>query len=109
MAFTIKDWNIKEMTGYEPVTTFFTDFSIADAFGVSAIKDTYKRAFDAWKTNLKFVTELSMVLNWKGWQHHGEGNEKYSKLYFSLWEKHHNWCMRNLTDDDLTYYFNTTD
>ena len=24
--------------------TFFMDFSIADAFGVNAVKDTYKRA-----------------------------------------------------------------
>ena len=40
----IKTWNIEEMTGYTPKTTFYEDFSIADAFGISAIKDTYRRA-----------------------------------------------------------------
>ena len=30
-------------------TTFWQDFSIADAFGVAAIKDTFKRAFAEWK------------------------------------------------------------
>ena len=26
--FTIIDWNIEEMTGYKPMTTFYRDFSI---------------------------------------------------------------------------------
>ena len=30
---TIKTWNIEELTGYKPFTTFYEDFSIADAFG----------------------------------------------------------------------------
>ncbi len=33
------------MMGYEQKTTFWMDFSIADKFGIAAIKDTYKRAF----------------------------------------------------------------
>ena len=35
--------------GYNTLTTFWDDFSIADSFGISAIKDTYKRAFEEWK------------------------------------------------------------
>lgn len=108
-GLVIKDWNIQEMTGYEPQTTFFTDFSIADMFGLEAIKDTYARAFKYWKDDVKFVTELSMVLNWKGWQHHGEGNKKYSEWYFAKWEELHDWCLSNLKGDDLTYYLRTTD
>lgn len=30
------------VNGYETKTTFWEDFSIADVFGVSAVKDTYK-------------------------------------------------------------------
>jgi len=37
---------IFEMIGYEPKTTFWTDFSIADMFGVEGVKDTYNRAKD---------------------------------------------------------------
>ena len=29
-----------EMNGYEAKTTFWTDFSIADMFGVEGVKDT---------------------------------------------------------------------
>lgn len=34
-------------------TTFWSDFSIADAFGVNAVKDTYKRAFKEWKDDYR--------------------------------------------------------
>lgn len=35
---------IFEMIGYEPKTTFWSDFSIADMFGADGVKDTYNRA-----------------------------------------------------------------
>lgn len=54
--------------GYQPKTTFWMDFSIADKFGIAAIKDTYDRAFKEWKTNHVYLTELVMVLNHKIWQ-----------------------------------------
>ena len=43
----VKTWNIEQMTGYKPQTTFYEDFSIADMFGINAIKDTYKRGLEA--------------------------------------------------------------
>ena len=55
--------------GYELQTTFWEDFSIADRFGLSAIKDTFKRAFEGWKDNYKYLTELILVLNHKIWQY----------------------------------------
>ena len=61
-------WNIEEMTGYHPLTTFWQDFSIADSFGMDAVKDTYQRAFSEWRTDYTYLTELVMVLNWKIWQ-----------------------------------------
>ena len=39
--------------GYELQTTFWNDFSIADRFGLSAIQDTFNRAFKEWKENVK--------------------------------------------------------
>lgn len=42
---------IFEMNGYEPKTTFWTDFSIADMFGAEGIKDTYNRAKEDWQDN----------------------------------------------------------
>lgn len=94
-TLTIKDWNIEAMCGYKPITTFYTDFSIADKFGIDAIKDTYARAFKHWRMDYKYVTELVMVLNWKGWEHY-EVNRKYSEIYFELYERLQNWCYDHL-------------
>lgn len=32
--------------GYELQTTFWIDFTVADLFGLSAIQDTFNRAFE---------------------------------------------------------------
>lgn len=104
----IKTWNIENMTGYKPITTFYEDFSIADAFGVDAIKDTYKRSFKDWKGNYKYLTELVMVLNWKIWEHY-QHNDDYAKLYDKLWKEADEYAVNNLKDDELSYFYETTD
>lgn len=93
---------------YETKTTFWTDFSIADRFGATAVKDTYKRAFDEWKTNAMYLTELVMVLNHKIWQWY-QRDEKLARIYDQLWRKTHAYACKNLKGADLSYYFNTTD
>jgi hypothetical protein len=50
---TFKEF-MKEV-GYDLMTTFWEDFSIADKYGVPGIKDTYKRAFNEWKGNYKNI------------------------------------------------------
>lgn len=104
----IEDWTIEEMTGYKPITTFYTDFSIADKLGVDAIKDTYKRVFQEWKYDYKYITELVMVLNWKLWRWYGK-NDELSMLYDSLWKATDGWCIDNLKGKELEYYYKTTD
>ena len=108
MALTFKDWNIKEMTGYTPITSFYRDFSIADRFGISAIKDTFDRAFNAWHKNYKYLTELVMVLNWKCWEHYEHDNRK-SELYCELYERTKDFAFDNLEGDELSYFIRTTD
>lgn len=105
---TVKTWNIEAMTGYKPITTFYEDFSIADWFGVDAIRDTFKNAFESWKGDYKFLTELVMALNWKIWEHY-ETNEKYAKLYNELWEKADLYATSHLKGEELAYFYRTTD
>jgi len=105
---TIKNWNIEAMTGYKPQTTFYTDFSIADAFGVGAITDTYNRAFENWKNNVVYLTELVMALNWKIFEHY-ESNPTYARVYDKLWRKADSYAVKNLKGDDLKYFYKTTD
>lgn len=94
--------------GYEPKTTFWQDFSIADCFGVNAIKETYKRAFKEWKGNYVYLTELVLVLNHKIWFWY-ETNNVYAELYNELWEKTHDYALDNLKGEEFQYYFITTD
>jgi hypothetical protein len=108
MELTYKDWNIEALYGYKPITTFYMDFSIADHYGVAAIKDTYKRAMEAWKEDYKYLTELVMVLNWKIWEHHGH-NDKYAKLYNDLWGKADLYAQEHLKGAELSYFYRTTD
>ncbi len=96
------------INGYETITSFWSDFTIADRFGVGAIKDTYKRAFNEWKDNYKYLTELVMVLNWKIWQFH-EKNNQYAEVYNKLWEEADAYACNNLKGDEAAYFFWTTD
>ena len=104
----IKTWNIEALTGYKPFTTFYEDFSIADAFGVLAIKSTYRHAFQSWKSDYKYITEFIMVLNWKIHEHYGL-NDDYAEVYDELWRATDEWAMDNLKGEALQYYLTTTD
>lgn len=95
--------------GYETKTTFYQDFTIADMFGVDAVKDTYNRAFNEWKSNIEYITEFVLTLNHKIWEHHLKNNADLMATYDTLWRQADEWCMNNLTDEDLTYYLKTTD
>lgn len=90
-------------------TTFQMDFTIADRFGINAIKDTYNRAFNEWKTDYKYLTALIMVLNHKIWEHYEKNNDEYARLYDQLWRETDTYAMEHLEDDELQYYLNITD
>lgn len=94
--------------GYETITTFYEDFTIADRFGVAAIKDTFNRAFNEWKNNYKYLTELVMVLNWKIWEHY-EKNKEYAEVYNKLWEKADGYACENLHGEEAEYFYRVTD
>ena len=95
--------------GYTPITTFWEDFSIADGFGISSIKDTYTRAFNEWKGYYKYLTELAMVLNHKSWEHYDYDNIQISETYVELFRKVHEYALNTLKGDELQYYLSTTD
>ena len=95
--------------GYELTTTFWQDFSIADRFGVQAIRDTFNRAFEEWKTNYVYLTELVIVLNWKIWVwYQKNGNCEQSWLYNELWEKADEYAMENLKGEELDFFIRVT-
>lgn len=102
-------WNIEEETGYVPKTTFYMDFSIADSYGINAVKDTYRRVFSDWRSDVVYLTELVMVLNWKSWEHHSKGNESLVALYSELYYACREYALDNLSSEELRYFLSVTD
>ena len=101
-------WNVESETGYKPMTTFWQDFSIADAFGNAAVADTFKRAFNEWKGNYKYLTELVMVLNHNIAQWY-EKNMPLAKLYNDAWTIADSYAVNNLKGNELNYFYDVTD
>lgn len=94
---------------YEYKTTFWNDFTIADKFGLNAIQDTFNRAFNEWKTDYVYLTDLVMVLNHKLWEHYEAGNNDFAVLYDKLWKEADEYACKNLKDEEAEYYFRVTD
>lgn len=105
---TLNRDTVEAQTGYRPFTTFFDDFSIADNFGLDAIKDTYNKAFNEWKNDYKYLTEFVMVLNWKIWQHY-KSKASYAALYTKLYDEAKGYALENLKDEELQYFYRVTD
>ena len=99
---------VEEETGYKPFTTFWQDFTIADAFGEKAIQDTFNRAFKEWRTNYKYLTEFVMVLNHKAGYYHPT-NDAFCRLYCDLYNEADSWACDNLKGEELSYYLQTLD
>lgn len=104
----LNDWNIFDLTGYEPKTTFYTDLSIADRYGKNAVIDTYNRVMKYWSEDVVFITEFCMALNWKIWEHY-DAKSPLVETYDTLWRKCEDWCFKHLKGEDLEYFIRTTD
>lgn len=105
-AFTAMEQN---EFGYETMTTFWADFTIGELVsGINGVKDTFRRAFAEWKSNVKYLTELVMVLNHKCWYWY-QKNDELSKLYSDLYYEANGYAYENLEGDDLTYFVDILD
>lgn len=98
---------------YQYITTFWQDFSIAETFGFSAIRESAERFFNEWKYDVKYLTELVMILDYKCWHYYEKGDEKLSQLYSDLYYKYNakawDWLEQHATKEDQKYYFDTLD
>lgn len=73
--------------GYQFKTTYWNDFSIADKFGVDAVKDTYRKVLPQARLKPMDFAELVCVLNWKIWEHYDNHNESLISTYNALWDE----------------------
>lgn len=95
--------------GYETFTTFWQDFTIADKFGVDAVQDTFNRAFNEWKHDYKYLTELTLILNLKLWEWYHKKDDKMYNVYFNAWSTCDRYGVDNLKGKELGYFLDTLD
>lgn len=94
---------------YQTKTTFFADFSIAENFGIKAVKSTFVRAFQEWKSNYVYVTELCVIMNLKCWNHYEKGNTEISELYSELYYLVRDYAYDTFKGTALEYFHQTID
>lgn len=93
----------------ELYTTFGMDFSIADAFGVEAIKDTYENGLEYALSDARYFAEFVMVLNHKIWQWY-QVNEEIARVYDTLWRKADNMINDDhFSKEEIRYVLNYLD
>ena len=97
------------MCGYTQRTTFWDDFTIAEKFGLPAIERTYRNAFNSWKNDVVFITELVLVLNWKMLYMDERHMTEKSVMYYKCWVELSNWCERHLEAGAYEYFILVTD
>ena len=68
--------------GYERKTTFFSDLSLAEWLGAASVRDTYNNVVKSWFNDKVYFTEFVMSLNWKIWEQHARGNDKWIDISF---------------------------
>lgn len=99
--------------GYEPVTTLWGDFGVADIFVLNgmepdAVQDTFNRCFEEFKDDKDYGTELAMVLNHKAWEHDRENHNKLTSLYIKLFYELQDYILNNWSEKDKSYYLKIT-
>lgn len=100
-------WDITQLNGYIPFTTFWQDLSIAERFGSRAIRETYRMVKKEWSGDYKYWTELVLVLNHKIWDWY-EKDDNIARTYNDLW-KDADALTEDWEGEKLAYYLRTTD
>ena len=100
--------NFLQSVGKERKTTFFSDLSIAECYGINAVKETYRDVMNSWGDDLEFMCEWVISLNQKIWQHYNE-NRELAKVYDDLWRKADNYCREHFKGEELEKYYDYID
>lgn len=101
--------NILNGYGKKRITTFYSDFTIAELIGgIKGIKDTLNNAKKNWKGNVDYMSELVVVLNHKIWEHYSH-NQTLAKVYDKLWRETDDFCRKHFKGEELTKYYNYID
>lgn len=96
-------------TGFKFETNVREVFTDAETNDEVDIEELYRELFRRWRNDVKMITELSMCMNWKLWEHYEKKNENLAELYNTLRLKVHDYALDVFTWEDAEYYFRITD
>jgi len=99
---------LEKMLDYKFDSTLWEEFSVAEGYGSDGILKHYQIVFEQWKDNLKFLTELVLVLNIKIFIWYGV-DDSIGKMYDQLWKETDGYALETLKGEDLHYYLSTLD
>ena len=77
---------LRDLKGEERKTTFMSDLSIGEWYGMRGVLDTVKDAVTSWKDDETYMAEFILCLNLKLLEHHARGNVSWVRLYVYLFE-----------------------
>lgn len=109
-----------EDMGYNRITTFYGDLSVAECFGLNNIRESYNSIMKEWLGNVEYITEFIMCLNHKIWEFYEgkqllncglEKSKSIAQLYDELWNDAVQKFFERYKDDEdaKEYYYRVTD
>lgn len=72
--------------GKERKTTFMSDLSIGEWYGLRGVFNTIKNAMTSWRDDEKYMAEFVLCLNWKAWEHDARQNTNWVKFWSVMYE-----------------------
>ena len=69
----------------ERKTTFMSDLSLGEWFGLNGMLDTFKNAVSSWKDDEEYMAEFILCVNWKAWEHAARKNHTWGQIYSGLY------------------------
>ena len=103
-----KSYFINIGSSYAPFTTYASDFILAEIEGSAGVIKTAKDAWNNWKTDYKWATEIIMAINFLAWYHYDvDVNLSLSELYYKYMDLYYEQFNGNSEATD--YFFEMTD
>ena len=94
--------SLEKMLNYKFESSFWEEFSIAEDYGPEGIHHHYDIVFEQYKDNLKYLTELVLVLNIKIFIWYGVDDD-LGQMYDQLWKETDGYALETLKGDVLHY------
>ena len=71
------------------------------------IEDIFRQAFESRRNDVVFLTELTLVTNWKRLQMERNRRSLESSAYCLCWEKVFDYCEKHFKNGALLYFIET--